>query len=658
MKKKYFIKLAFSLCLITTISNAQSWQWGVSGGSFDSDTANDETVKCITTDNDGNVYSLSNVGVNGLQVAGVNKEGFNGIDYMISSFSCSGEYRWSRVIGGPGTDEIQRIQTDAQGNIYAVGKIKRNGEAYFGGETGYDIILPTSSSSVNLNKQNLFIVKYSSEGELLWMEMPQPEDISYTDALINSKSLDFQVDDAGNSYWLCFIPPGTYADGAFVNTLEGNNLFIFKYDADGNFITASESEMQPIENSSMNSIPNMQLVLDHNNNNFYISCNKINTDIVDMDINGETISNNSFLAAFNEDGNFLWKIVSTIEQGSADILDMFIDSDNMLYLSGSTFDGNTLGETTFTSPTNGGFPYIIKLNAEGEVIWATNGSTINSSTSAYSITVQGNEVAVTGGFGILNWDGLELSQETNEGYDIYLARFNKQDGSIIGLTDIEGNSGYWDYGNAITADIYGSYYVGGRFDNLLYIGDTTLADGAQGRDFFIAKYGTENCDCSIPQPSFGVVPDEQNGSNFSFNYTGTTPYNTILWSFGDGQTSDVESPEYSYSTLGTYNVCVTVTNDCGDEEYCTEVEATTLGTAVFKNTLATVYPNPVDEVLNVRTEKALSYKVYSILGSEIAMGNLDAGSTILYFDSLESGVYFLHLSDKNNTSEVIKLFKK
>ena len=657
MKKKYFLKLALSLFLITTISNAQSWQWAISGGSFDSDNANSETVKCMVTDYDGNVYSLSNVGVNGLQVAGVSKEGFSGIDYMISSFSCSGEYRWSRVIGGPGTDEIQRIQVDAEGNIYAVGKIKRNGEAYFGGETGYDIVLPTSSSSVDLNKQNLFIVKYSSEGELLWMNMPQPEDISYTDALINSKSLDFQVDDEGNSYWLCFIPPGTYADGAFVNTLEGNNLFIFKYDTDGNFIAASESEMQPIENSPMNSIPDMKLALDQNNNNFYIVCNKINTDIVDMDINGEVVDNNSFLAAFNEDGNFLWKIVSTIQQGSADISDMCIDSDGAIYLSGSTFDGNSLGETTFTSPTNGGFPYIVKLNAQGEFIWTTNGSTINSSTSAYGITVKADEVAVTGGFGILTWDELELVQETNEGYDIYLARFNKQDGNIIGLIDIEGNAGYWDYGNAITADTYGSYYMGGRFDNLLYIGDTTLADGAQGWDFFIAKYGSQNCDCSMPQPSFGVTPDTQNGSTFSFSYTGTTPYDTISWNFGDGQTSEEENPEYAYSNPGTYNVCLTVTNDCGNEEYCTEVEATSLSTELFKNALATVYPNPVNDIINITTKKALSYTIYTVLGSKISKGNIDSGNATLYFGYLTPGVYFLQISDENNTSEVIKLFK-
>jgi len=656
MKKKNILKLALSLFLITTISNAQSWQWGISGGSFDDDNTNDETVKSIATDSDGNVYSLSNVGVNGLQVAGVSKEGYSGIDYMISSFSCSGEYRWSRVIGSGGKDEMQRIQIDSEDNIYAIGKLRRkNTPAFFGGEIGYDIMLPYSSSSVNLNQQNIFIVKYSSEGELLWMKMPQPEDISYTDALVNSKSLDFQVDADGNSFWLCLIPPGAYADGAFVNTLEGNNLFIFRYDTDGNFIAASELGMQPLENPTLYSIPDMQLVLDSNSNHFYILSNKTNTSTVDMDINGEVVNDNSFLVAFDETGNFLWRQANISTAGP---LDFVIDEQGSLYLAGVTRDDCGYAGQIFNIETNHAMPFIMKLSSDGDYIWKTNPNITSAANQAYGITINGNEIAITGDHASMQWANQSLSVETNEGYNVLFARFNKNDGSLIELNSLESNFGYWDYGNAITADIYGNYYVGGRFDNLLYIGDTTLADGAQGRDFFIAKYGTDNCDCIMPQPSFEVISDTQNGNIFLFNYTGTTPYDTISWNFGDGQTSEEENPQYSYSNPGTYNVCLTVTSTCGNEAYCTEVETTSLSTEIFENTLATVYPNPVNDVINIITKKALSYTIYTVLGSEISKGNIDSGNATLYFGSLTPGVYFLHISDENNTSEVIKLFKK
>ena len=77
-------------------------------------------------------------------------------------------------------------------------------------------------------------------------------------------------------------------------------------------------------------------------------------------------------------------------------------------------------------------------------------------------------------------------------------------------------------------------------------------------DFFLAKYGTDNCDCTIPLPSFGF---EQNNSSqlvYTFTYSGTD-YDSIEWDFGD-DTSSEANPEYTFSETGSYNVCVTVSN--------------------------------------------------------------------------------------------------
>lgn len=47
----------------------------------------------------------------------------------------------------------------------------------------------------------------------------------------------------------------------------------------------------------------------------------------------------------------------------------------------------------------------------------------------------------------------------------------------------------------------------------------------------------------------------------------------VSWDFGDGNTSDEPNPLHVYATGGTYNVCLTVTNECGDATFCQEVEA-------------------------------------------------------------------------------------
>lgn len=43
------------------------------------------------------------------------------------------------------------------------------------------------------------------------------------------------------------------------------------------------------------------------------------------------------------------------------------------------------------------------------------------------------------------------------------------------------------------------------------------------------------------------------------------------WNFGDGNTSDEESPSHTFSENGTYDVCLTVTNDFGSDEECLEI---------------------------------------------------------------------------------------
>lgn len=43
------------------------------------------------------------------------------------------------------------------------------------------------------------------------------------------------------------------------------------------------------------------------------------------------------------------------------------------------------------------------------------------------------------------------------------------------------------------------------------------------------------------------------------------------WDFGDGNTSTEENPSHTYDTEGTYQICYTVTTDCGSDTTCKEV---------------------------------------------------------------------------------------
>ncbi|MEO1436483.1 MAG: PKD domain-containing protein, partial [Bacteroidota bacterium] len=43
------------------------------------------------------------------------------------------------------------------------------------------------------------------------------------------------------------------------------------------------------------------------------------------------------------------------------------------------------------------------------------------------------------------------------------------------------------------------------------------------------------------------------------------------WDFGDGNSSTLENPTHTYAAGGTYNVCITVSNECGQEQDCFEI---------------------------------------------------------------------------------------
>jgi len=652
MKNNYTLHFCLLILLLMLPAHnifAQSWQWAKSGGSF-SQISGDEKVESMVTDAAGNTYVLASVGVTALKIDGIAKPGIGGRDYMIASFDCSGQYRWSKLIGGGIDDEMQRLQIDAQGNIYASGKLTRTTQVYFRGESGEDIVVPYSQTSVNTYNQSIFMVKYNSSGVLQWLVMPEADDVTFLDSYQNSFSTDLQVDPQGNSYWLCKIPPGSYANGAFVNTEAGNKFFIFRYNAAGQFIGAQPLDMEMADGITYNLV----LARNHNSGVYYIG----GTNVFDysMVVGSELITNQMFVAAFSVNGTMLWKKLSnTSSVGYLNdvINDLVIDKDNSIYVTGGAKNSDAFAGVTYTSPKPHQFPFLTKLTAEGELIWSTNAHT-DANARAEAITVNGNEVALTLGYTAIQWGGQSMQQAGNELSDVMLVRFNKATGELIQLTDIEGNFGHWDYGTALTADVYGNYYVGGRFGNFLYLPGQTLVNGAAGSDFFMARYGTPNCSCILLEPDFTYIAGST-GADFTFNYTGTN-YEGISWDFGNGATALGESPQHTFTQSGTHNVCVTITSSCGSEQYCSQVNAV-LGIDNKEMTVQ-MYPNPVKNNLTINITQELSYQICSLLGSRLRQGSMPAGQSQISFDGLSSGWYLLSMNDASGRQKTVKLFKE
>ena len=136
--------------------------------------------------------------------------------------------------------------------------------------------------------------------------------------------------------------------------------------------------------------------------------------------------------------------------------------------------------------------------------------------------------------------------------------------------------------------------------------------------------------------------------------------NSVSWDFGDGQMSSDLEPTNIYAEPGTYTVVLTMTNDCGDRTSTQTIEVLSVHTAeAFGDMVFSVFPNPTQGKFTVSIENAnlsnqLSLELRDVQGRVIEYQKLQAisGNIQHTFNqpNLPSGVYFLKLSDQENST--------
>lgn len=124
------------------------------------------------------------------------------------------------------------------------------------------------------------------------------------------------------------------------------------------------------------------------------------------------------------------------------------------------------------------------------------------------------------------------------------------------------------------------------------------------------------------------------------------------WNFGDGsQNSNVENPIHTYNAGGTYNVCLTISNDCYSKTICKEVVFTSDDTtnAISKINLNAIkiYPNPVQSKIYFEENfKEQKYYIYNLLGKVIKTGIIKNNE--IEVEDLVSGMYLLTIESENS----------
>jgi len=131
-------------------------------------------------------------------------------------------------------------------------------------------------------------------------------------------------------------------------------------------------------------------------------------------------------------------------------------------------------------------------------------------------------------------------------------------------TDPDGSimSWSWDFGDGATStDRNPSHQYSAKGD---YTVKLTVTDNNEGQDSFERSLSIHNI---APTASFTYSPSELKvGEDIQFNDKSTDPEGTQLswfWDFGDEHNSTEKNPAHKYTSKGTYEVTLTVTDDEG-----------------------------------------------------------------------------------------------
>jgi PKD repeat protein len=161
----------------------------------------------------------------------------------------------------------------------------------------------------------------------------------------------------------------------------------------------------------------------------------------------------------------------------------------------------------------------------------------------------------------------------------------------------------------------------------------------------------------VPSASISEVNIEMGDVAFTSEILGAT---SLLWNFGDGNTSTEDNPSHTYDTPGTYTVTLEATNQCGTFTVETSVF---IDIASDVDDLATIdawrlAPNPSSGLVNLifdgPTTEDLSYEVLDLSGRKLFSKNLARGINKDELSLEQPGVY-LFVITQNSSREVRRL---
>jgi PKD repeat protein len=223
---------------------------------------------------------------------------------------------------------------------------------------------------------------------------------------------------------------------------------------------------------------------------------------------------------------------------------------------------------------------------------------------------------------------------------------------------------------------------GSPTSNLMSPTHTYAAAGTYNVCLYVIAINANNVTC-LDTFCSNVVVSAGNGCNaqasftylnsgLSYNFSNTSTCTNCasanyVWSFGDGSTSTLTSPNHTYATSGSYTVCLLVNGltsnqtPCFDST-CKTITVNALGVNDIHINDLEVYPNPVSNQLNINlpdASKVMSLELVDITGRIVLntdLNNYHAKTYSFNTSHFPNGVYHIKIQTSDGTyiSKIIK----
>lgn len=405
-------------------------------------------------------------------------------DFFVAKYDADGNYVFANGAGGINYDEATSLKVDAAGNVYATG--------YFSGTPDFDpgpgvVNLPSSGP------YNIFLVKYDINGNYVFAKNIGGPDSELGNALALDGSGNIYI--AGGYSGTVDFDPGP---GVANLTAGPNDIFLAKYDANGNYIFAKTMA------STNNNNEANDITID-GSGNIYMTGHYTGTPDMDPGAGVAALpfyfSSAVFFAKYDANGNYLFAYGTGGAFGGIEGHRILLD------VSGNIFVIGYFGQTADLDPGPGvanltasgsDDAFLAKYDINGNYVFAKAiGGTSPDKAWGLFIDVSGNAI-ITGSFAnTVDFDPGPGTSNLTAGAgatNAYVAGYtNNGNYQFAGMLGGYGASAFPDLGNDVALDGSGNVYIIGSFTGTVDFdpgpGVANLTSTVfNTADIFIAKY--------------------------------------------------------------------------------------------------------------------------------------------------------------------------